>query len=98
MNPHNQLLHAVYQQAKWRIIEGKNTFVCCAIEDAVENLGLDAYEAKKLKFTSLQNFRLFFKHLVSYISGAAFYWPLHDKLSRIKALDVMITLCKKNQL
>ena len=96
MNPHNQLLHAVYQQAKWRIIEGRNNFVCCAIKDAVDDLVLEIYESTILKNTSLQNFQLFFKHLdLGYMN---LYWPPYDKLSRVKALDAMITLCKKNQL
>ena len=93
MNPHNQLLHDVYQQAKWRIIEGRNIFICCAIEDAVDDLGLEI-----LKNTSLQNFQLFFKHLAFGYSGTSLYWPPYDKLSRVKALDAMIALCKKNQL
>ena len=91
MNPHNQLLHDVYQQAKWRIIEGRNKFICCAIEDAVDDLGLEI-----LKNTSLQNFQLIFKPLdLGYMN---LYWPPYDKLSRVKALDAMITLCEKNQL
>ena len=91
MNPHNQLLHDVYQQAKWRIIEGRNIFICCAIEDAVDDLGLEI-----LKNTSLQNFQLIFKPLdLGYMN---LYWPPYDKLSRVKALDAMIALCKKNQL
>ena len=91
MNPHNQLLHDVYQQAKWRIIEGRNKFICCAIEDAVDDLGLEI-----LKNTSLQNFQLIFKPLdLGYMN---LYWPPYDKLTRVKALDAMIALCKKNQL
>jgi hypothetical protein len=84
MNPHNQALHDIYQMAKHVILTNYCFFVCTAIEVT----GHPEWQTARMEFI-----RLFEPHQPVPFTG---YWPMFDIKPRIRALDTMISLCKRN--
>ena len=84
MNPHNQALHDIYQQAKYAIASHENFYICTAIE---------ATRHPEWRCARGEFLLLFTPHIPVGDTG---FWPMFDSEPRIRALDTMISLCKRN--